>query len=105
MWPHGILGLSWGELAALVAIITAIYAAFHSMLKGFGDSIAKPLLHQLGELSKAIDDLSKNSLSEHHTIDKRLDKHDVRLGVHDAEIGTLYSTVGLDRKGKHDEAD
>ncbi|WP_125703677.1 hypothetical protein [Lacticaseibacillus daqingensis] len=100
--PHGIFGLSWGELVAVGTLIGLIYTGLYRLLKSFGDKIAAPLSQQLSLLSKAIDDLSKNSLTEHHNIDKRLDKHDVRLGQHDVEIGTLYSTVGLTRRKKEE---
>lgn len=102
MWPHGLLGLSWAELAALVTIIGALFMGARKMYRSFSESIAKPLLRQLGELSKAIDDLSRNSLTEHHAINGQLQKHEQKIERHDYEIGTLYSTVGLTRRRKGD---
>ncbi|WP_338217949.1 hypothetical protein [Lacticaseibacillus salsurivasis] len=100
---HGILGLSWAEWLAVLGIVGAVYGGIRSLLKNFGDKIAKPLSQQIAGLTQAIDDLTANSLREHNTFDKRLDRHDIKLGIHDAEIGTLYSEVGLRRKEQNDD--
>jgi hypothetical protein len=103
MVPHIIFGLSWGEIAAVVATLGAIYAGIRSLLKQFKASITEPLSDQMKALATSIKDLTQNSLKDHNGFDRRLDKHDVRLGKHDVEIGTLYTTVGLRRKDDRNE--
>jgi hypothetical protein len=95
MWPHGILGLSWAEVVAVLTIIGVVYGAFHRLLKNFGENIAKPIMEKMGQLSKSIDNLTENSLKEHNNFDHRLDKHDIRLGKHDADIGTIFRVIGI----------
>ena len=90
--------MSWAEWLAILGIIGAVYGGIRALLKSFGDNIAKPLSTQIAGLTKAIDDLTSNSIKEHNLFDARLDQHDITLGVHDSEIGTLYHEVGITRK-------
>lgn len=101
--PHGLFGLSWAEIAAIVGILAAVYGGFRRLLNSFKDTIMEPLSQQMQQLSDAINDLSKNSVSEHKIFDKRLDNHDVRLAKHDTEIGTLYHEVGLKRRKNNED--
>jgi non-ribosomal peptide synthetase component F len=100
--PHGLFGLSWDEIAAIVAILTAVYAGLRLLLSNFKNTIMEPLSHQMQQLSDAINDLSKNSANEHKMFDKRLDSHDIKLTKHDTEIGTLYDEVGLKRRNRNE---
>ena len=100
--PHGLLNLSWGEWAAIIAIVSGVFVGFDHMLKSFKDSIMDPFSKQMNNLSKSIDKLTENSIHEHHVFDRRLDKHDNMLVRHEAEIGFLYDKNGLKRR-KSDE--
>lgn len=62
-----------------------------------------PFNVRMGQLSHSIDELTANSLKEHHSFDDRLDQHDIRLEVHDSEIGNLYHEVGLPRHKRRKE--
>ncbi|MFD1411526.1 hypothetical protein [Lapidilactobacillus gannanensis] len=99
---HTFLGFTIGEWAAIIAIVSGVFAGLNHMLKSFKDSIMEPFNEQMNNLSKSIDKLTESSVHEHHVFDRRLDKHDNMLVRHEAEIGFLYDKNGLKRR-KNDE--
>lgn len=104
MPPHQVFGLTWAEIASIFGLLGLVYGGIRSLIKTFRNSISGPLMIELARVRHSIDDLTDKSGREHQQFDKRLDKHDIKLGQHDVEIGTLYSTVGLNRKkGNHEE--
>lgn len=100
--PHELFQLSWGEWAAIIAIVSGVFVGFDHMFKSFKDSIMGPFNEEMNNLSKSIDKLTESSVHEHHVFDRRLDKHDNMLVRHEAEIGFLYDKNGLKRR-KNDE--
>lgn len=102
---HGFLGLSWSEIAAIIAIVAGIYGGLHGLLKSYRATIMEPLGRQMTDLSDAIKALTQSSVRQHEVFDKRLDTHDIRLGQHDVEIGTLFHATGIHRKENGNEKD
>lgn len=106
MPPHGIGGLSWAEIFALLGIAGVVWGAGRSAAKGargFVDrlkqEVAEPIQREMANLSEKIESIS----GEHKTFDRRLDKHDMKLVKHEAEIGNLYRNAGLKREDEKDE--
>ena len=91
-------GINWGDLAAIVAVVGAIYGGTSRLLRNFKDSISEPLSSQMTRLSQSIDNLTVQAERERKDFDKRLDRHDRTLVKHDTEIGILYDKNGLERR-------
>lgn len=100
--PHSFFELTWGDLAAIVAIIAAVYGGANRLLNNFKNSISAPLSEQMRQLSASIDNLTTQAERERKDFDERLDKHENALTQHDTEIGTLYNHAGLTRSSHHE---
>ncbi|KRO16528.1 hypothetical protein [Lacticaseibacillus saniviri] len=93
---HTFLGFTIGEWGGIIAIGTAIVGAIYRVA-------VKPLSDKLADLSGAINNLSISSNQTHLELDHRLDKHDIKIERHDAEIQFLYDKNNLKRREEHHE--
>ena len=90
---HGLLGLSWGEWASLITIITFM-AGLVSLL--FKYVILGSFQNDLKELNKNFSTLNNNlSLLQKDIdkLDKRADEHDRRLDRHHERIKDLKTLI------------
>lgn len=103
MGPHFFFGLTWDELASIIAIVGVLIGFFTYLMHV---SVTKPMEWSNKALQKSIDQLTKqvkgigtNADTVHNEHDRRLDQHDVHFMKHDEEIKTLFNRTG--NRGNH----
>ena len=94
MPPHVFFGFTIDEWVGILGIIGTVY--------GF---LVRPLIKRIANLGNSIDELNKNSITEHNRLWRHYDVHDRKLYKHDIEIGELYSHAHLKREdyGIHED--
>ncbi|WP_125767330.1 hypothetical protein [Lapidilactobacillus wuchangensis] len=100
MPPHQIFGLSWAEMLSILSILGIIYAGIKGLLRNFRNTIMDPLNRQMKQLSDAIKELSKNSISEHQKLENHLNAHDIHFAKNDEDINLLKQTVGIKKRNR-----
>lgn len=100
---HGLAGETWAELAAILAIIAALWAG-GAKVASWSKKLVRDIVEQVTEpIVSSVDRLSDMTKLAQHRTDERLAEHDQELGKHNRELGELYGTVGLTRRGRSND--
>lgn len=89
---HSFLSLSWDEWGSIVAVFGALIVTLRWAMKKTRTDFLKPLLDQIAELTRTIQDISVWQLKTGDRLengDKKFVRHDEELKDHERRIGKL----------------